>query len=329
MTVPAQQVDAEANLSDIQGGLIGFNKDHQRLIFVQFQDQSTAAALLAELKPLLASGWEVLNFNALYGEILSRGNKSGLGIIESSWTNIWLSATGLSLVAPTEMAAFPADFTQGMAARAAIIGDSGKSAPDAWTAPNTGGSVPHAVIVVAADSEAGIEAASSRARQIMAAHGATELPSAQDGNVRPEPMRGKEHFGFKDGISQPGIAGFTESSKPGSGSIAPGEFLIGYPDEDGNISGNAPTPVIPPVPDGYPPALPAGAPPLPAWARNGSFVVYRRLRQTSQRFISSASRTLEPGNWVRTSSRRSWWGGGQAALPWKAHPSTPWIRTRE
>src|SRR5437764_479930 len=51
----------------------------------------------------------------------------------------------------------------------------------------------------------------------------------QDGNGRPGAERGHEHFGFKDGIPQPGIDGLTTPSKTGTDTIAAGEFLIGIP----------------------------------------------------------------------------------------------------
>jgi deferrochelatase/peroxidase EfeB len=34
------------------------------------------------------------------------------------------------------------------------------------------------------------------------------------GNVRPDAERGHEHFGFRDGVSQPGIRGLTPRSNP-------------------------------------------------------------------------------------------------------------------
>lgn len=106
----------------------------------------------------------------------------------------------------------------------------------------------------------------------------------QEGSTRPGDERGHEHFGFKDGISQPSIAGLTSSSKGGD-VIAAGEFLIGYEDQDGNVSGaGGSTPPAPGQP-GYDPAVPATPrPPLPPWAHNGAFVVYRRLRQDVQGF---------------------------------------------
>jgi Dyp-type peroxidase family len=93
---------------------------------------------------------------------------------------------------------------------------------------------------------------------------------------------GREHFGFADGISQPGIRGYTDSSRsqwltarrlppgdpeyelyglPGQHLVWPGEFVLGYP-------GGSPDP-----------RLPGPVRPVPSWMHNGSFLVYRRLQQ--------------------------------------------------
>jgi Dyp-type peroxidase family len=97
------------------------------------------------------------------------------------------------------------------------------------------------------------------------------------GKVRPGKERGHEHFGFADGISQPGIRGLTPPSNPqdqpdqglpGQDLLWPGEFVFGYPGQD-------PKDVVKPGP-----TLPLAAP----WMRNGSFMVFRRLEQKVPEF---------------------------------------------
>jgi len=96
-------------------------------------------------------------------------------------------------------------------------------------------------------------------------------------NVRPRAERGHEHFGFRDGVSQPGIRGLTRPSKPiyradqglpGQDLVWPGEFVFGY-------SGQHPEH---PAKEGPPP--PMAAP----WMRNGSYMVFRRLEQKVPEF---------------------------------------------
>jgi deferrochelatase/peroxidase EfeB len=64
---------------------------------------------------------------------------------------------------------------------------------------------------------------------------------AETGTTRPGGYRGFEHFGFRDGISQPGIRGLTprlnpvkrpDQGLPGQGLVWPGEFVFGYPGQD-------------------------------------------------------------------------------------------------
>jgi Dyp-type peroxidase family len=97
------------------------------------------------------------------------------------------------------------------------------------------------------------------------------------GTTRPGAERGHEHFGFLDGISQPGIRGLTATSNrmykpnqglPGQDLIWPGEFVFGYPGQHPDD----------PVKEGPPPQVAA------PWMRNGSYMVFRRLEQKVPEF---------------------------------------------
>ena len=69
----------------------------------------------------------------------------------------------------------------------------------------------------------------------------------------------REHFGYRDRLTTPEIEGSGIEPTPGSGPpIKAGEFILGYPDEDGPPS-NLPQPEI--------------------LSRNGSYMAYRRLQQ--------------------------------------------------
>ena len=68
-----------------------------------------------------------------------------------------------------------------------------------------------------------------------------------------------DHFGYRDRMSQPVIEGSGEEPTPGSGApLKAGEFILGYPDEDGPPA-NLPQPEI--------------------LSRNGSYMAYRRLQE--------------------------------------------------
>jgi Dyp-type peroxidase family len=104
-----------------------------------------------------------------------------------------------------------------------------------------------------------------------------KLVYSEIGNTRPGAHRGFEHFGYRDGVSQPGIRGLTQRSRPatnpdeglpGQDLIWPGEFVFGYPGQDPSD----------PVRQGSPPHMAA------PWMRNGSYMVFRRLEQKVPEF---------------------------------------------
>jgi Dyp-type peroxidase family len=114
--------------------------------------------------------------------------------------------------------------------------------------------------------------------QLLSLLGASiKIVFSQTGNTRPGAFRGFEHFGYRDGISQPGIRGLTPRSRPASNPdqglpgqdlIWPGEFVFGYPGQDPKD----------PVKAGPPPHMAA------PWLRNGSYMVFRRLEQKVPEF---------------------------------------------
>lgn len=303
-------------LKDIQGGLIGFNKDHQQLHYINFADSPSAKALVNELVPQLANGYEVLNFNAAYSDNLLRHGDPDA--IQATWVNLWLTRDGLTVLAAPNLEALPEEFRTGMASRA--LGDVGASAPNHWVAPFTDGAEPHAVIVIASDNLTDMETRRSRIFDILAKHGAT-VTDTHLGDARPGELRGHEHFGFKDGVSQPGIDHFTKSSK--SGNIPPGEVLIGYLDADGHISGqpiNTPTP----VPTPYDPApAPPPAQPLPTWTHNGSFVVLRRLRQDVAAFQAAMTHQAADANLTPEQLAPKLFGRWPSGAPMEHVPGLP------
>lgn len=271
---PQDHVDAH----NIQGDLVGFNKDNQCFVFLHFTDQASARAFLTSLEPNISSAWEVRKFNELYKQVRAKRGGSK-GIIEASWTNIAFSFSGLQLLGAPQAELLPGEFRDGMAARAGELGDVDLSAPTTWRAPFDQPQQVHAMVILASDSADDLEKSYGRLKESVDAHQVTEL-LRENGTVRPEPHKGHEHFGFKDGISQPGVRGLTRSSKDGQDSIAAGEFLIGHPDQDGHVSGQPPAVVAPqPGDPGYEQTPPPPQPALPDWTRDGSFVVYRRLQQ--------------------------------------------------
>ncbi|MBR0686004.1 Dyp-type peroxidase [Bradyrhizobium manausense] len=182
--------------------------------------------------------------------------------------NVALSWQGLSAIGTPKpcLSSFPQEFQQGMAARADRLGDVGDSAPARWDAPFD--KSVHALVVVSAMTAADRDAASTALLSDISDNGLTAL-AAIDAKLlpgpdgRPVPI---EHFGYRDGITQPAIEGSSEPILPGAGipdtdgwrALKAGEFVLGQPDETGVV-----------------PDLPAPA----SLSRNGSFVVLRKLHQ--------------------------------------------------
>jgi Dyp-type peroxidase family len=178
----------------------------------------------------------------------------------------WQALSAIGMPAPS-LASFPREFQQGMAARADRIGDVSDSAPSRWDAPFAGGGV-HVLILLSATTVAERDAASTALLSDLPDNGLTAV-GAIDARLLPGPDGTPvpiEHFGYRDGITQPAIEGSGEPVLPGAGvpdaggwrALKAGEFVLGQPDETGTIP-DLPTP--------------------PSFSGNGTFVVLRKLHQ--------------------------------------------------
>ena len=229
----------------IQGSVSpGFAKDEQAFLWLRFPSADSARAWLKETVPQLTSAREVLAFRALRAQLLAQ---SGSVDIRSTWVNVAFSRAGLDLLVPAPAGTFPEPFEQGMAARAALLGDT----PSAWRFGGTPDTEAHALVILAADTEADLLQALDVHRERLARHGARDifleiLGADCRGAKLPGALRGHEHFGYRDGISEPAVDG-----SPGTG-----DFVLGYPDSAGVVSSSG-----------------------PAWTRDGSYLVFRRLHQ--------------------------------------------------
>jgi Dyp-type peroxidase family len=202
----------------------------------------------------------------------------------SRWFNLVLSPRALDLLEAPERELFEQPFRDGMRARAQALGDIDSSAPGQWVPPFQ--EEIHAMAVLAADTPEDLEKLHTELRRHTnaKAHAVDELGQV-DGQARPGDAHGHEHFGYFDGVSQPGVQGLTESPTPGQEMIPAGEFVFGYPRQD-----DQPAPSPPP---GYQPPAPTPAPTFPAWAKDGSLVVFRRLRQDVRGFSEFTNQTAQ------------------------------------
>ncbi|MGQ4615727.1 Dyp-type peroxidase [Nocardia sp. R7R-8] len=225
--------------------------------------------------PALTGRYEFLSFadvsggrawlSAMVDHVASAAEAQRSVTTDRRWVTLAFTWTGLRALGVPEqsLATFPEEFRQGMAARADILGDTGANHPDHWVGGLAGENL-HAIAILFAHDDA------ERARWVDAHHhlvarcaGVTVLSTLDLAAVAPLAYP-HDHFGYRDRLSQPVIEGSGEQPTPGTGApIKAGEFILGYPDEDG-----------PPV----------GLPQPEVLSRNGSYLAYRRLQEHVGRF---------------------------------------------
>ncbi|MCZ7414609.1 Dyp-type peroxidase [Streptomyces sp. WMMC897] len=255
---------------EIQGDVLaGFKKDHVQLLFLKFDDPVRARTWLRRLKPRIATTRQVASFNAAFSTARRYTAGDDPKKLNATWRSIGFTYAGLQELTGGEP--FPNTtegttqhaFKQGPAARAGMLGDTGDNSPENWLFGDSVGQTVHAVLTVAADRPEDLRTALGMERQEAAAHKVV-ITFEQDGRTLEGERRGKEHFGFKDGVSEPAVIGFDEpdpdhpewkKDSPGTRRIPAGEFVVGEETVNGRPHG------------------------LPLWAVNGSFQVVRRLGQ--------------------------------------------------
>jgi len=271
------------NLSDIQGNVLGgFNKDNQTLLALTFPTAAAGRSWVQSVRTQIASAAEVTAFNSARRAVAQRAGAQ-TSLLTSTWMNVAFTHAGLTAlkVSSTDLSLFPQEFRNGMPARAPQLGDVGASAPSNWPLPFQRRA--HALLILAADTAADLTNLVNQQLALAKKLGVKVLWS-QQGSVRVD-QPGHEHFGFKDGISQPGVRGLTvpldpanpDQGIPGQDLLWPGEFVIGQPAQAG---AGQPLATMGPVSVGG-----------PAWATNGSYLVFRRLTQDVTGFRDFVAQT--------------------------------------
>ncbi|MFK0256302.1 Dyp-type peroxidase [Streptomyces sp. NPDC090445] len=248
---------------EIQGNILAaFNKDHMTFRHLRFPDPARGRGWLSVMLNTVAVTAEVEDFNEEFS--VTRRAYGRDPAKAATWVGLSLTYQGL-----LEVAAQPDQITKDLRAfealragadgRAAIVGDD----PSEWLF-GTGDTTVHAILLIAADSKADLDEKLLKIAAAEKAHGMI-LVRQDQGETLPGELRGREHFGFKDGVSQPGVSQFhrEDPRKPGfrenrlgSELIAPGEFVFGYRCEKGSKNRQG-----------------------PEWMKDGSFQVVRRLHQ--------------------------------------------------
>lgn len=224
---------------EIQGNVLAaFNKDHQKFRFVHFNDTTSARTWLTAMLGHVSVTADVEQFNAQFS-LVRRVQGADPTHLKATWVGLSLTPQGLRvLVGDTrgqnvenDLKACDPFVVEGAKKRAAELGDDD---PAQWlfggkqediTVPG-GSEVVHAVVIVAADDKEDLD----EKLKTLAVIDKDRVVMVQDllGETLPGELKGHEHFGFKDGISQPGVEMFHESdpNRPGQRLGHPGTVLI-------------------------------------------------------------------------------------------------------
>ena len=250
---------SKLNATDIQGfTLRGYNMPVARYLFLKFSEPKLARELINQLLGSITTGqlWD---------------NGKPQNTLNIAFTYSGLATLDLPVAT---LLSFPIEFQQGMKARAEILGDTGANAPERWEQLWKMDEV-HAWLAINGQSIAAIEECHATVIEKLAKTGGATLIGQQDAAaiVIDGKVTTGEHFGFTDGFGNPDYLGVERDSQPGHGKLnkdgktwsplATGELLLGYADEAGELP-------VAPVPH--------------VFANNGTFMIYRKLRQNVAAF---------------------------------------------
>ena len=211
--------------------------------------------------------------------------------------NVAVTAAGLRALGVSEevVGSFSKEFRQGMAGRSELLGDVGPSDPASWET-GLGSGDAHVLLTINAQQTSDHRRALRKMKEAMDAAGGLRIVHQQDAELLPGT---REHFGYADGFAQPAIEGSTDSKARGGGvplknggwrALAPGEFILGYPDEDTRVDPKLRLPNAPAEPLG----------------RSGTYMVWRKLYQDValwRRVLRDAAELYEGGDEHKLSAK--------------------------
>jgi Dyp-type peroxidase family len=277
-------------MDEIQGNVIpGFGTKRLELIGLRIAAGRDADARrwLRELTPLITTA-----AHAWHAREVRRAVARSTGIApprDGVFLNVLLSHDGASLLGLPTAGIHESLFRSGMSRADLQDPVDAQGHPIGWKLGDTPETTPHVIILLGADDDPALD----EALQVLTAHLPASGLAAMYRDTGRQLPGDIEHFGFRDGIAQPGVRGRRDDhpdsfvtrryippedpesarfSRPGEPLIWPGQFILGYPTQDELTEGPGPI----------------AQPPEP-WMLNGSFVVFRRLRQHVERFRQFAA----------------------------------------
>src|SRR4051812_23613457 len=137
---------------------------------------------------------------------------------EKRWVTVAFTWSGLRALGVDEasLATFPEEFRQGMAARWQVLGDTGANHPDHWI-----GGLPsaelHAIAILFARDAAERQRVTAEHQAFVARTSGIDVFSALVLDANPPFDYARDHFGYRDRVTQPEIEGTGVEPTPGSG----------------------------------------------------------------------------------------------------------------
>jgi Dyp-type peroxidase family len=222
----------------------------QSLVFRGFSGLRYTASALVQLpreRNARAAWLRLLSQELTFGEQPAGNGEGGT----QTATFVAYSAHGIEKLSgeigtdgAQSLAAFSSAFCMGMAARSHVLGDVGPSAPQQWLWADTdadqpGAGTPAADAILFVYAAAPEECTASLARHRAALgldflHVVNTQPVASDLYAPDTTAPPHEHFGFRDGVSQPVIRG-TQRAANADDLIEAGEMILGYRNSAGYV----------------------------------------------------------------------------------------------
>ena len=213
---------------------------------------------------------------SIIGNITTADNSPDDYALQVALTSDGLRALELD---PKVLATFSREFLEGMTEphRQFVLGDQAANDPENWAWGGPKNETVHLLLMVFAKTGADLDQHCQQIQTNCTAAGISVIKSC-DTNVLPGE---KEHFGFRDGISQPIMEGFSKKAEDGRPFKA-GEFVLGYENEYGICT---PSPEVDPAddPNGLlpPHCIEAGKRDL---GKNGTYLIFRQMPQDVAEF---------------------------------------------
>jgi len=198
-------------LSEIQAYLLNDLKEmgYSRYYLLKVKDATAAKKLIASIAGSISNA-----------AVSAQDTSLNIG-----FTNTGLIALGLNEV---NMHSFSREFREGMVTphRQRLLGDFDSSDPSKWQWGGPANERVDVMLLIFGKNESGVDNLFQQLKQELD----TGFHTVHILNNKPLP-NDREHFGFRDGISQPVIKGSGIKPAGNNNDINPGEFLMGYENE--------------------------------------------------------------------------------------------------